>query len=169
VLFRSLPAFVTRVALCVNASAGEAARIAGLPFVDALQLHGDESREYCAGLVALRRPVIRAVRLERFEQAATLAQWGTRQVLIDAAVPGAYGGTGARLDVALAARTVRHCPGLCLILAGGLDPENVAEAVRLVRPYAVDVASGVEGAPGCKDAGKMRAFVQAVAEASASW
>jgi phosphoribosylanthranilate isomerase len=144
----------------------EAARIAGLPFIDAVQLHGDETREYCAELAARRRSVIRAVRLESFAQAATLAQWGTRQVLIDAAVSGAYGGTGARLELELAARTVRFCGGLCLTLAGGLDPDNVAEAVRVVRPYAVDVASGVESAPGRKDVSKMRAFVQAVAEGS---
>jgi phosphoribosylanthranilate isomerase len=161
-----LPSFVTRVALCVNASAVEAARVAALPFIDAVQLHGDETREYCLELVSTGRSVIRAVRVENFGQADTLFQWGTRQVLIDAAVAGAYGGTGARLDVELAARTVRHCRGLCLTLAGGLDPENVAEAVRLVRPYAVDVASGVESAPGRKDVAKMRAFVQAVAEAS---
>ncbi len=162
----ALPSFVTRVALCVNAPLEEAARIAGLPFIDAVQLHGDETREYCEELAALRRPVLRAVRLENFAQAATLGQWGTRQVLIDAAVSGAYGGTGARLELELAARTVRFCEGLCLTLAGGLDPDNVAEAVRVVRPYAVDVASGVESAPGRKDVTKMRAFVQAVAEGS---
>lgn len=160
----ALPSFVTRVALCVNAPLEVAVRIAGLPFIDAVQLHGDETREYCEKLAALGRPMLRAVRLENFAQAATLGQWATRQVLIDAAVSGAYGGTGARLELELAARTVRFCEGLCLTLAGGLDPENVAEAVRVVRPYAVDVASGVESAPGRKDASKMRAFVQAVAE-----
>ena len=168
----ALPSFVTRVALCVNAPAEEAARIVGMPFIDAVQLHGDETREYCLSLAALKRPVIRAVRLERLEQAATLGLWGTRQVLIDAAVVGAYGGTGARLDLELAALTVGHWvghrTGLCLTLAGGLDPDNVAEAVRVVRPYAVDVASGVESAPGRKDPSKMRAFVQAIAEASRS-
>lgn len=163
-----LPGFVTRVALCVNAPLEEALRIASLPYIDAVQLHGDESPDYCRRVAALNRSVIRAVRLEQFEQGASLGLWGTRQVLMDAAVAGAYGGTGARVDLDLAARVVRHFRGFCLTLAGGLDPENVAEAVRTVRPYAVDVASGVESAPGRKDISKMRAFVQAVAEASSS-
>ena len=161
-----LPTFVTRVALCVNAPMEAASAFAGLPFIDVVQLHGDESPEFCRQLAeSSRRPLIRAVRLESFEQGASLALWGTRNVLIDAAVAGAYGGTGTRLDLDLAARTVVHCKGLCLTLAGGLDPDNVAEAVRRVRPYAVDVASGVESAPGRKDTAKMRDFVQAVAGA----
>jgi phosphoribosylanthranilate isomerase len=145
----------------------EASAIAALPFIDTVQLHGDETRDYCLQLAAAAgRPLIRAVRLESVEQTAGFGQWGTRHVLIDAAVAGEYGGTGSRLDLDLAARTVRQCHGLSLTLAGGLDPDNVAEAVRRVRPYAVDVASGVESAPGRKDVSKMRAFVQAVAEAS---
>ncbi len=163
---RGLPTFVTRVALCVNASLEAASAFARLPFIDVVQLHGDESPNFCQQLADLSgRPLIRAVRLESFEQGANLALWGTRHVLIDAAVAGAYGGTGARLDLDLASRTVAHCKGLCITLAGGLDPDNVAEAVRRVRPYAVDVASGVESAPGRKDASKMRDFVQAVAGA----
>ena len=161
-----LPTFVARVALCVNTPLEAASAFAGLPFIDVVQLHGDESPDFCRQLADLsRRPLIRAVRLESFEQVASLALWGTRHVLIDAAVAGAYGGTGARLDLDLASRTVAHCTGLCITLAGGLDPDNVAEAVRRVRPYAVDVASGVESAPGRKDTAKMRDFVQAVAGA----
>ena len=160
-----LPCFVTRVALCVNAPLEEASRISALPYVDALQLHGDERSDYCRSIAALGRSWIRAVRLESAGHIVSLSEWGTRNVLIDAAVAGAYGGTGSRLDLDLAAESVRRCKGLSLTLAGGLDPENVAEAVRLVRPYAVDVASGVESAPGRKDAAKMRDFVQAVAAA----
>ncbi|MBJ7392875.1 MAG: N-(5'-phosphoribosyl)anthranilate isomerase, partial [Chthoniobacterales bacterium] len=73
----------------------------------------------------------------------------------------AYGGTGARADLDLAAEAVSRFPRLTVTLAGGLEPDNVAEAIRLVRPYAVDVASGVESAPGRKDPFKMRDFVQA--------
>jgi len=156
-----LPCFVTRVALCVNAPLEEALRVGALPFLDALQLHGDESHEYCATVAASGPGLIRAVRLEQPEQCASLNDWSTRNVLIDAAVPGAYGGTGARLDVQLAALAVARLPALTLTLAGGLDPENVAEAVRVVRPYAVDVASGVESSPGRKDPIKMRDFIQA--------
>lgn len=159
---RQLPGFVTRVALCINEPWEELRRIAALSFVDALQLHGDESRATCADLAGTGISLIRAVRLGAESDLVGLDQWATRQLLVDAAVPGAFGGTGARADWALAAQAVRNFPRLAVTLAGGLDPENVAEAVRTVRPYAVDVASGVESAPGRKDAAKMRDFVQAV-------
>ena len=162
-----LPCFVTRVALCVNAPLQEALRVGALPFIDSLQLHGDESHAYCATVAASGRGLIRAVRLEHPNQCDSLSAWSTRNILIDAAVPGAYGGTGARLDLNLAAHAVASLPALTLTLAGGLDPENVAEAVRAVRPYAVDVASGVESAPGKKDSLKMRDFIQAIAGACA--
>ncbi len=84
----------------------------------------------------------------------------TPHILLDAHADNAYGGTGLRLDPLVAAEAVRRFPALRIVLAGGLKPENVAEAVRAVRPYAVDVASGVESAPGKKDEGKMRAFVE---------
>lgn len=84
-------------------------------------------------------------------------------VLVDAAVPGQFGGTGQRAPWELLAD---FRPGVPLILAGGLTPENVAEAVRIVRPYAVDVASGVEGSPGRKDHERMRQFIEAVRQAS---
>ncbi len=157
-----LPAFVTKVALCVNTPFGQAKRLAKLPCIDVLQFHGDESREYCAQFAALGRPMIRAVRLGATQEIPFLARWGTRHILVDAAVPGAFGGTGCSADLALAAAAVAELPHLSITLAGGLEPDNVAAAVRRVRPHAVDVASGVESAPGKKDSGKMRAFVQAV-------
>ena len=82
-------------------------------------------------------------------------------MLIDAAVKGVYGGSGVTADWATAAELAKKYP---LLLAGGLTPENVADAVRQVQPWGVDVASGVESAPGEKDAGKMSAFVNAVRE-----
>ena len=83
-------------------------------------------------------------------------------MLLDACVPGAYGGTGATADFALAAECVRRHPEMHVLLAGGLSPANVADAIAQVRPHGVDVASGVEANPGQKDRGKMRAFVAAV-------
>jgi len=158
----TLPSFVTRVALCVNAPLEHAQRLAALPYLDALQFHGDESHEYCRLFAGLGRPFLRAVRLGASSELNDLTLWSTRQLLVDAAVPGAYGGTGCSADLALAAEAVARFPRLYVTLAGGLEPDNVAAAVRRVRPYAVDVASGVESAPGKKDTGKMRAFVQAV-------
>lgn len=162
---RELPGFVSRVVLCVNHPLEEALRLGTLPFIDAAQFHGDEPDDYCARYSAGGRPFIRAVRPRSREDLERLSMLGTRQVLLDAAVPGAYGGTGAKADLELAAEAVARFPGLCVILAGGLEPDNVAEAVRVVRPYAVDVASGVESAPGKKDPLKMRDFVQAALRA----
>jgi phosphoribosylanthranilate isomerase len=159
---RELPGFVTRVALCVNHTMEEALRLGGLPFVDVVQFHGDETDAYCARYSADGRLHIRALRPRSSGELERLPKLGTRQVLLDAAVPGAYGGTGARADLGLAALAVARFPSVAVVLAGGLDPDNVAEAVRAVRPYAVDVASGVESAPGRKDPAKMRDFVQAV-------
>ncbi len=159
---REMPGFVTKVVLCVNHSIDEALRLGGLPFVDVVQFHGDETDDFCARYSADGRPHIRALRPRSSMDLERLPRLGTRQVLLDAAVPGAYGGTGTRADLELAALAVARFPSVAVVLAGGLDPDNVAEAVRVVRPYAVDVASGVESAPGRKDPAKMRDFVQAV-------
>ena len=158
---RDLPGFVTKVVLCVNHTLEEALRLGALPFIDVAQFHGDESDGFCAQYSADGRSHIRAVRPRSREELDRLPMLGTRQVLLDAAVAGAYGGTGARADLELAATAVSRFPRLTVTLAGGLEPDNVAEAVRLVRPYAVDVASGVESVPGRKDPFKMRDFVQA--------
>lgn len=151
----ALPPFVTRVAVLVNAPFDQARCVAEHPAIDMVQFHGDESAEYLAEFARLARPFIVAVR----KPAAPLA---TRHVLLDAAVPGAYGGTGQTVDFTMARDFIRGNPDVNVILAGGLTPENVTQAVAQTSPYAVDVASGVECAPGRKDAAKMRAFVTAV-------
>ncbi|MDQ3622286.1 MAG: phosphoribosylanthranilate isomerase [Verrucomicrobiota bacterium] len=161
-----LPPFVTRVAVLVNASLEEAERVARSPAFDAVQLHGDEDAAYCAAVARFGRPFIKALRVRDRRDIARADQFGTRQILIDAHVDGAFGGTGRRIDLDLAAELVRSQPGLQVILAGGLTAENVAETVRAVQPYAVDVASGVEAVDGRKDREKMRAFVEA---ATAGW
>jgi phosphoribosylanthranilate isomerase len=158
----ALPPFVTKVALLVNASLAEARRIAQLPFIDALQLHGDENPAYCAALRDCGRPFIKALRLQTGDDLSHLSEFGTPYFLIDAHVAGAFGGTGVRADLALAAEFRRRYPRFSLVLAGGLRPENVAETIRELRPYAVDVSSGVEAKPGRKDLVLMRSFVAAV-------
>ncbi len=163
---KELHGFVTRVVLCVNHPLDDALRLGGLPFIDVAQFHGDESDDFCLRYSADGRPHIRAIRPRTEADLECLSKLGSRQVLLDAVVTGAYGGTGARADLGLAALAVARFPSVGVVLAGGLDPDNVAEAVRVVRPYAVDVASGVESAPGKKDPVKMRDFVQAVLGAS---
>ena len=154
-----------RVALLVNASRAETERIAALPFVDALQFHGDEDAAFCKWAAALGKPIVKAIRARDAAAFAGAANFSTPHILLDACVPGEFGGTGARVDVELAQRFTTEHPALKLWLAGGLTAENIAAAVRAIRPSAVDVSSGVESAAGRKDAAKMRAFVAGVRSA----
>lgn len=153
---------VIRVALLVNAPLDFAARIAALPFIDALQIHGDEDADECARIAAFGKPIIKALRAQDPAVSRGADAFSTKHVLLDAHVPGAYGGTGARVDLDLARHFREGNPGLTVWLAGGLRSENVAEAVRTVRPAVVDVSSGVETEPARKDIAKMRAFATAV-------
>jgi phosphoribosylanthranilate isomerase len=156
-----LPPFVTRVALLVNAPLAEAERVARLPFIDALQLHGDEDAQYCAQVARFGRPFIKALRLRSAAELEGLERFATRHFLIDAHVEGQFGGTGITADLALAKEFSARYLDATLILAGGLRAENVAAAVREVRPFGVDVSSGVEAGAGRKDAALVRAFVEA--------
>lgn len=148
-----LPPYVTTVAVCVNPSPEEIEMY--LSFLDVIQFHGEES-------VAFVSPVARrAIKVFRvgaeFELAAMLA-YPTRAYLLDAAVGGSRGGTGQTCDWAAAAEAVAL--GKPIVLAGGLTPENVAEAINRVRPAAVDTAGGVEKEPGIKDHERIRHFIQ---------
>lgn len=154
-----LPPFVLAVGVFVNE---EADRVRGL--VDECgfalaQLHGDESAMYCQNL---GRPALKALRLKDRGTFLALAELhgraNVRGVLIDAFSDQAYGGTGQTVDWTLAQEAARSTP---IILAGGLTPANVAEAISQVRPYGVDVSSGVERSPGKKDPEKVKAFMDA--------
>lgn len=124
------------------------------------QLHGDESSGYCE---SLGRPVLRAIRLKDRGSLLALAEYKgrarVRGVVVDAFSESAFGGTGRVADWHLAAEAAAATP---VILAGGLTAENVAEGILTVRPYGVDVSSGVEASPGKKDHAKIAAFVRAV-------
>jgi len=160
----ALPPFITKVAVLVNAPLEEARRVARHGAIDLVQLHGDEDPAYCQAFAENGRPFIKALRLAARADLEQVSRFATPHLLIEAAVPGEFGGTGTRLDLALAAEVVRRHPTRHVLLAGGLTPENVAEAVRAVRPGGVDVASGVEASPRQKDAAKMRAFIAAVGQ-----
>lgn len=150
-------------ALCVGVfvnedSAATVARMAAESGVGAVQLHGDETPEYCAALGGHR--VIKALRVGKDFAPEQATGYCAESILLDAFSASARGGTGETFDWELARRT-RELVGQ-LYLAGGLTVENVAEAIAAVRPYAVDVCSGVELAPGRKDAARLRDFVGAV-------
>ncbi len=160
---RGVSSMVVRVGLFVNASLEEIRCVVGKGLVDVVQLHGDESDVFCREVVAMGVRVLRAVRVRDVETGLQ-AMGGApgRDVLIDAAVEGAFGGTGVSLNLDLASALVRNQAGKRVLLAGGLTPMNVALAVRTVRPAGVDVASGVESSPGVKDASLMREFCREV-------
>jgi len=156
----ALPPFVTAVGLFVNADA-EAVRatLATVP-LQLLQFHGDETPEYCA---ALGVPYLKAIRVRPGVDLLQYAQQfhGARGLLLDAYVQGIRGGTGATFDWTL----IPNSLPLPVVLSGGLDADNVGAAVRAVRPWAVDVSSGVESAKGIKDAAKIEAFMNGVRNA----
>ncbi len=153
-----LPPFVTPVALVVNESPGSILGKCEILGVRTVQLHGDEPPKAARDLAAAGLRVIRAFRIGAEADLEALRDYPANAYLLDSKVAGRLGGTGVALDWELAARATAIGR---IILAGGLTPDNVAEAIRRVRPYAVDVSSGVESAPGKKDPSKLRAFVAA--------
>jgi phosphoribosylanthranilate isomerase len=159
-IIAGLPPEVRCVGVFVNEESAEAlARMAEASGVSAVQLHGDESPEYCAA--AMRgHEVIKALRVGKDFVPEEAAAYPAQSILLDAYDPRARGGTGETFDWTLARRTREVVARL--YLAGGLKPENVAGAIAAVAPYAVDVCSGVEVAPGRKDAARVRAFMAAV-------
>ncbi|BBP03643.1 N-(5'-phosphoribosyl)anthranilate isomerase [Sulfuriferula plumbiphila] len=157
---RALPAFVTRVALFVDADPAQVGTVLAGLRPDLLQFHGDESPEYCRqfGMPYIKAGRVRAG-LDLVQYAALYAD--AQGLLLDAFVPGQAGGTGQSFDWALIPENLP----LPLILSGGLEPENVRHAVQSVHPWAVDVSSGVEISKGIKDAAKVVQFIQEVSNA----
>ena len=157
-----LPKKIEAVGIFVNASPVEVTALGKSLKLDAVQLHGDETPDSVAQIARLM-PVIKAFRVEPEFPLATLDEYREAfAFLFDAALAGQYGGTGRTTDWDVARRAALSRR---IILAGGLKVENVAAAVRIVRPYGIDVASGVESEPGKKDPGLLREFIQEVRRA----
>lgn len=159
-IIRALPPFVTAVGLFVDATEEDVRAVIAVAPVGLLQFHGSESPAFCRqfGL-----PYIKAVRVR---PGADLLQYArdyhdAKALLLDAFVEGTHGGTGQSFDWSLIPRTLP----LPVVLSGGLDAGNVTGAIQQVRPWAVDVSSGVEAAPGVKDAAKIAAFMSGVRNA----
>jgi len=151
----TLPSSVAAVGVFVNQPASHVKAVADLARLAAVQLHGDETPAFAAEMT---RPVIRAVSVEG--DGAAVAEWPESvMLLVDVKDPVRRGGTGIRTDWLAAAAVARRRR---LLLAGGLTPENVAEAIAQVRPYGIDVSSGVEVRPGVKDHGRLKALFDAI-------
>ncbi len=162
-IVRALPPFVTPVGLFVNATADEVASVSKRAGVQLLQFHGAELPAFCA---QFDLPYLKAVRVR---SGVDLLQYArdfqdARALLLDAFHEGLYGGTGATFDWALIPQSLP----LPIVLSGGLSSDNVSVAVRRVRPWAVDVSSGVEASKGIKDAAKIAAFISGVREGDRS-
>jgi len=157
-IVRSLPPFVSKVGVFVDATAEEVLRAVKEIGLDTIQLHGEETPEFCKQFAPLK--VMKAFRVKDASSLVTLTDYNTDAWLLDSYVAGEKGGTGAVFNWDLAVQAKDS--GKPIVLAGGLTPENIAEAVHEVWPYAVDVSSGVESAPGKKDAEMIRRFVEAI-------
>jgi phosphoribosylanthranilate isomerase len=156
-LAAAIPPFVTLVGLFVNANAEAVQEILQQVPLDVLQFHGEEEQNFCA---QFDRPYLKAVRVKN---GVDLVQYTARYkdaqgLLLDAFIEGTHGGTGVSFDWTL----IPHNLPLPVVLSGGLHVNNVANAIKQVRPWAVDVSSGVEAAKGIKDAAKIAAFINEV-------
>lgn len=159
----SAPAGSERVGVFVNAAAGEIVEAVGACGLTAVQLHGDESPEECrevrerTGVL-----VIKALAVSGPESLERVVQFDTDYILLDTYHPERRGGSGETFDWSLPAALDEGLRGARLILAGGLNPLNIMDAVRAAAPFAVDVSSGVESAPGIKDHGQLRLLFERI-------
>ncbi|MBF0177365.1 MAG: phosphoribosylanthranilate isomerase [Magnetococcales bacterium] len=166
-LVAALPPLVSVVGLFVNHPREEILHIVQQCHLSEVQLHGDESPADCLLSNTMQPGTIRVIKAVRVATPADLqpvARYPVAGILLDAKTPHAYGGTGMTFDWSILSGLHGHPP---LILAGGLNPNNVARAIRIVKPYGVDVSSGVESSPGIKDHDRMQHFITCARQAGA--
>ena len=159
-IVRNLPPFVVPTGVFVNATRDEVLRTIDNSGIRCVQFHGDEKPEELEGIPV---PVIKSFRIGAGFDTETIRQFPASAYLLDTLVPGSYGGTGRSFDWDVAVRAKLFGR---IILSGGLTENNVRDAVQNVRPYAVDVSSGVERKPGVKDRDRIARFVEAARQAS---
>jgi phosphoribosylanthranilate isomerase len=152
----SLPSHILPVGVFVDSTPAHILRVAEATGIRAIQLHGDESPQDLSALGAFK--TIKAIKINERIEAAKLQAFGKADIiLLDRAVNGMVGGTGITFNWSLALEAKKYAT---ILLAGGLNPDNVADAIREVQPWGVDVASGVETAPGVKDPTRIRHFIR---------
>jgi len=157
----ALPPELVKIAVVVNPARTEAAALAELPFISGLQLHGQETPEFCRSLAAEGIRFAKALPVTDRRSLAALPSFSTWTIVLDSQSDSSFGGSGRTFAWEIAAEFAAANPQLRIVLAGGLTPENVARAVSVVRPFAVDVTTGVESSVGRKDHERLRAFIDA--------
>jgi phosphoribosylanthranilate isomerase len=157
----ALPATVEKIGVVVNPTLDQARAIAAVSGITALQLHGTETPEFCERLAQEGIRFEKAIPVLGFESLADVPDFFTDTVLLDSSAGGEFGGSGRTFPWEIARAFVQANPQVKVILAGGLSPLNIASAIATVRPFGVDVTTGVEAAPGRKDHGQLRAFIAA--------
>jgi phosphoribosylanthranilate isomerase len=155
-IIRKLPPFLVLVGIFVNEPSEMIRKILESTGIQAIQLQGDESPDFCS---QFSQPIIKAIRIKDQNSMKTIEDYRVSALLLDCYSPGHYGGSGKAFDWSLAVEARKYGR---IILAGGLGPDNITEAIREVKPYGVDVCSGVEKEPGKKDHKKLKAFIQTV-------
>jgi len=156
-----LPGNIEKLAILVNPSWDEAKAIAGVAGITALQLHGTESSAFCRRLMEEGIRFEKALPVSGTDSLVNVPDFSTRTVLLDSSGAGVFGGSGRTFPWEIARAFIEANPQLRVILAGGLNPENVAEAVATAQPFGVDVTTSVEASPGRKDYARLRAFILA--------
>ncbi len=152
----ALPKKVLKIGLFVNSSADEInQKLEKIP-LDLLQFHGNETPEFCS---QWNDKVIRAISPKEEKDLEIIKSFDfAKMIIVDASVPGQYGGTGEKANWNLAVKAITNF-NKPILLAGGLTPKNIAEAIKFVKPFGVDVASGIESSPGIKDFEKLQKFI----------
>lgn len=158
---KQLPGEVVKIAVLVGPTVAEAVEVAELPFIDALQLHGDESPDFCRMLSERSYKFIKAIGVRDETSLRDLPFYFTRTILLDSR-SSTFGGSGQMFPWESGAEFIGDHPDLQVVIAGGLTPGNVTAAIQKVRPFAVDVTTGVESSPGRKDIALLKRFVGAV-------
>jgi len=159
-IIKELPPFVTKVAVFVDSSYRQINKIINELSINLIQLHGNEAPEFCA---KFRHPVIKALRIKDSIDKQEVDSFPTQAILFDTHSESEYGGTGISFNWKLLKKLKIDKK---IILSGGLNPDNIDEAIRTVKPYAVDVSSGVEKSYGIKDHQKIKKFIEAVENAN---
>lgn len=158
----NVPPSVLRVAVVTSPVWQELVEISDFPFIDAVQLHGEETPAFCHRLLESKIAFAKAIPITSGEEAPEVSGFFTDTVLLDSKQGDRFGGSGQTFDWSVASAVIRNNPNMKVIVGGGLNPQNVGEAVRTVRPCGVDVASGVELPSGAKDPKLVERFISAV-------